>query len=210
VERADEQWRADPVARFGRADCRKHLSQTGRHRACDRTGSRARRRLWTGGDRRHFSTANCLALAGPPDRAPRHQTLSATLDWSYNLLSDVERTVLRRLSVFVAGFTLEVRAACRRRSGNRKGGSLRRCRWSVGEIAGIGRHVGFGYPLPPARHHADLRCDEIDRRRRGGHLAAASRRILSGIAAEGAEQCGFAGGRAAPPWPRISATSGPR
>jgi predicted ATPase/DNA-binding winged helix-turn-helix (wHTH) protein len=50
-----------------------------------------------------------FALRWPGRRTapPRHQTLSATLEWSYNLLSDVERTVLRRLSVFVAGFTLE-------------------------------------------------------------------------------------------------------
>jgi predicted ATPase/DNA-binding winged helix-turn-helix (wHTH) protein len=38
---------------------------------------------------------------------PRHQTLSATFDWSYELLSQPERVVLRRLSVFVGGFQLE-------------------------------------------------------------------------------------------------------
>ncbi len=38
---------------------------------------------------------------------PRHQTMSAALDWSYNLLPDVERAVLRRLSVFVGPFPLE-------------------------------------------------------------------------------------------------------
>jgi predicted ATPase/DNA-binding winged helix-turn-helix (wHTH) protein len=38
---------------------------------------------------------------------PRHQTLRATLDWSYGLLSEAERTVLRRLSIFAGGFTLE-------------------------------------------------------------------------------------------------------
>jgi predicted ATPase/DNA-binding winged helix-turn-helix (wHTH) protein len=50
-----------------------------------------------------------FALRWPGRRTapPRHQTLSATLEWSYNLLSDLERTVLRRLSVFVTGFTLE-------------------------------------------------------------------------------------------------------
>ena len=37
---------------------------------------------------------------------PRHQTLRATLDWSYGLLSETERRVLRRLSVFAGGFTL--------------------------------------------------------------------------------------------------------
>ncbi len=38
---------------------------------------------------------------------PRHQTLNALLDWSYNLLSDQEKVVLCRLSAFVGRFTLE-------------------------------------------------------------------------------------------------------
>jgi predicted ATPase/DNA-binding winged helix-turn-helix (wHTH) protein len=38
---------------------------------------------------------------------PRHQTMSAALEWSYNLLTDLERSVLRRLSVFVGVFSLE-------------------------------------------------------------------------------------------------------
>ena len=36
---------------------------------------------------------------------PRHQTLNAMLDWSYNLLSEREQVVLCRLSVFVGDFT---------------------------------------------------------------------------------------------------------
>jgi predicted ATPase len=38
---------------------------------------------------------------------PRHQTLAAAIDWSYELLPDNERAVLRRLSVFVGAFVLE-------------------------------------------------------------------------------------------------------
>jgi predicted ATPase/DNA-binding CsgD family transcriptional regulator len=38
---------------------------------------------------------------------PRHKTLRATMDWSHDLLSDSERVLFRRLSVFVGGFTLE-------------------------------------------------------------------------------------------------------
>jgi predicted ATPase/DNA-binding winged helix-turn-helix (wHTH) protein len=41
---------------------------------------------------------------------PRHQTLNSMLDWSYNLLSDLEKRVLCRLSVFVGDFT--IKAAC--------------------------------------------------------------------------------------------------
>jgi predicted ATPase len=38
---------------------------------------------------------------------PRHQTLRATLDWGYNLASPTEQTVLRRIAIFRAPFTLE-------------------------------------------------------------------------------------------------------
>lgn len=50
-----------------------------------------------------------LALSWPGQRTaqPRHQTLQATLDWSYELLDMPERTVLCRLSVFVGHFSLE-------------------------------------------------------------------------------------------------------
>jgi len=41
----------------------------------------------------------------------RQQTLRATLDWSHNLLSEVERTLFRRLSVFARGWTLEAAEA---------------------------------------------------------------------------------------------------
>jgi predicted ATPase/DNA-binding winged helix-turn-helix (wHTH) protein len=41
----------------------------------------------------------------------RHQTLRATLDWSFELLNACEKTCLRRLSVFRGGFTLESAAA---------------------------------------------------------------------------------------------------
>lgn len=39
---------------------------------------------------------------------PRQQTLRALIDWSYDLLSDSERTLFRRLSIFSGGFTLEI------------------------------------------------------------------------------------------------------
>ena len=48
-----------------------------------------------------------LLWRGRRTALPRHQTLSATLDWSYNLLSPTERLVLRRLAVFVGAFSLE-------------------------------------------------------------------------------------------------------
>ncbi|MCA6106288.1 ATP-binding protein [Bradyrhizobium cenepequi] len=52
---------------------------------------------------------DAFKLLGEGQRAvlPRHQTLRATFDWSYKLLSDPERMVLRRMSVFAGSFTLE-------------------------------------------------------------------------------------------------------
>ena len=38
---------------------------------------------------------------------PRHQSLAATLDWSYEFLPESECAVLRRLSLFASAFTLE-------------------------------------------------------------------------------------------------------
>jgi predicted ATPase/DNA-binding winged helix-turn-helix (wHTH) protein len=41
----------------------------------------------------------------------RHQTLRAALDWSYDLLPEVERTILNRLAVFAGVFTLDSASA---------------------------------------------------------------------------------------------------
>jgi predicted ATPase/DNA-binding SARP family transcriptional activator len=47
------------------------------------------------------------------DLLPRQQTLRALIDWSYDLLTEAERTLFRRLSVFVGGWTLAAaEAAC--------------------------------------------------------------------------------------------------
>src|SRR5205814_2787577 len=53
-------------------------------------------RLLTGGDR--------TAL-------PRQQTLRALIDWSYELLTEPQRAVFRRLAVFAGGWTLEAAEA---------------------------------------------------------------------------------------------------
>ncbi len=49
-----------------------------------------------------------LLSGGSRTASPRQQTLGALIDWSYDLLSEPERILLRRLSVFVAGRTLEM------------------------------------------------------------------------------------------------------
>jgi predicted ATPase/DNA-binding SARP family transcriptional activator len=48
-----------------------------------------------------------LLSVGTRAALPRHQTLRAIVDWSWDLLDDTERAVLRRLSVFSGGATPE-------------------------------------------------------------------------------------------------------
>jgi predicted ATPase len=68
------------------------------------------------------------AILGWPGRRhdPRHRTLEATLDWSFRLLSDVERRVLARLSVFVGAFTMQAAEAVARDAAGE--------RWAVARI----------------------------------------------------------------------------
>ena len=52
-----------------------------------------------------------LLTGGSRTALPRQQTLKATIDWSYNLLTPVERALLLRLSIFSGGWTLEAAEA---------------------------------------------------------------------------------------------------
>ncbi len=48
-----------------------------------------------------------LLTSGRRTALPKNRTLRATLDWSYGLLSEPERVLLRRLAIFAAAFSLE-------------------------------------------------------------------------------------------------------
>jgi predicted ATPase/class 3 adenylate cyclase len=54
-----------------------------------------------------------LLTTGSRNAVPRQQTLRSLIDWSYDLLSEPERALFRRLSVFARGRTLEaIEAVC--------------------------------------------------------------------------------------------------
>ncbi|HEY1830651.1 MAG TPA: LuxR C-terminal-related transcriptional regulator [Acidimicrobiales bacterium] len=54
-----------------------------------------------------------VLTGGPSGGLPRHRTLRASVDWSYQLLSDAERLLFRRLGIFVGGWSLEaVESVC--------------------------------------------------------------------------------------------------
>jgi non-specific serine/threonine protein kinase len=88
-----------------------------------------------------------LLTEGRRTALPRHQTLRATFDWSYELLPESERVVLRRLSIFAGGFYLGSgacsycerrcpRLECRRgrRALSRQVARRRRCRRRCGAV----------------------------------------------------------------------------
>jgi predicted ATPase len=59
---------------------------------------------------------------GGRDRPARQQTMRATIEWSYNLLSPSEQAIFRRLAVFVGGWTLEAaEAVCGDKETKRQG-----------------------------------------------------------------------------------------
>src|SRR5207248_9712466 len=52
-----------------------------------------------------------LLTGGNRAALPRQQTLQALVEWSHDLLSEPERVLFRRLSVFAGGWTLEAAEA---------------------------------------------------------------------------------------------------
>ena len=68
---------------------------------------------------------------------PRHRTLRAAMDWSYALLSEKERTLLRRCAVFAGGWTLEAAEAALAQAGiDIEGGDAQQ---PSDDLCGLGR-----------------------------------------------------------------------
>src|SRR5207245_9119915 len=104
-----------------------------------------------------------LLTGGSRTALPRHQTLRALIDWSYDLLSERERTLLRRLSIFAGGWTLEAAEAVCSECGVRNA--------ECGIPDGRETPMGAGAPAPFRTPHSALRIPEVlDRseERRGG------------------------------------------
>lgn len=55
----------------------------------------------------HLNEQFRLLVGGDRSALPRQHTMRATLDWSYRLLSESERSLFRRLSVFAGGFEFD-------------------------------------------------------------------------------------------------------
>ena len=79
-----------------------------------------------------------LLTGGRRTALPRQQTLQALIDWSWDLLTDDERRLLRRLSVFAGGCTLEAAAEVARLPGEATSGGDS----SLDTLDTLGRLVG--------------------------------------------------------------------
>ena len=58
-----------------------------------------------------FASQLALQWQGRRDDSPRHQTVEALIDWSHNLLTERDRQVLQRLSVFCGSFAVDAAVA---------------------------------------------------------------------------------------------------
>ena len=117
-----------------------------------------------------------LLTAGSRTALPRHQTLRAIVDWSWDLLDEAERTVLRRLSVFSGGATPGGGGAGVRPRG-RPGRPYRRDRLPGRQVTGHRDRRGRG-PVPAAGDGARLRRGAAGRGGGGGAGPGRARPLL--------------------------------
>ena len=118
-----------------------------------------------------------LSAGWARDVPERQRTMSATLDWSYDLLSEPEKALLRQLSVFAGGFSLEAAEAVDPAVDDDAGNVLR----LLGELVGQSLVAVEALPdanadeprygmLEPVRQYAREKLEE------SGESATASRR----------------------------------
>ena len=112
-----------------------------------------------------------LAAQGRRTAQPRHQTLRATLDWSYDLLAEPEAAVLRRLAVFAGDFSLEAAMAV---AGDLSAATLTDHLVNLISKSLIVADLGGDTPQYPP-----LRAGEAARRRRASRHRATPRRLSS-------------------------------
>jgi non-specific serine/threonine protein kinase len=102
-------------------------------------------------------------LTGGREADRRHRTLRATLDWSFELLSEPERKLFCRLSVFAGGWTLEAAEAVGAGGGIEEGDVVELFLMLVDKslVVSEAEEGGFRYGmLEPIRQYARERLDE--------------------------------------------------
>ena len=124
----------------------------------------------------HLDDRFRLLTSGRRTALPRHQTLGAVLDWSYQLLPEEERAVLRRLSVFAGEFPLEAAVAVAADPGSSE--IVDHIAEPRRQIADRRRSSRRSCSVSPSRHHAPLRPREAEELGRTSTNRPPSRRIF--------------------------------
>lgn len=109
-----------------------------------------------------------LLWRGRRTALPRHQTLNATLDWSYNLLSHDEKVVLQRLSMFVGDFTLAGALAIMDEGDGASSEAIETVASLIAKSHRRDAHHGWSAALSFAGDGSRLRCAEAGREGRCG------------------------------------------
>ena len=133
-----------------------------------------------------------LLTGGHRTALPRHQTLRATLDWSYELLPAIERTVLHRLAVFAGGFTLEAASAVATAADLGAPEVVDSITNLAAKSLVVVEAARRGHALPAARDDAGLRAREAHRERRARPGRPPPRRVLPGSLRAGRDRVGGA------------------
>ena len=131
-------------------------------------------------------------MQGRRTALPRHRTLSATLDWSYDQLPEVEQLVLRRLAIFVGSFTMEAASAVLAQADMPPATIVDAIANLVAKSlvsADVERRDRL---LPAVRGHAGLCADEARGERRARTSRPVACRLLPGRARKGAGGLGDA------------------
>src|SRR5262249_7469755 len=103
-----------------------------------------------------------LLKYGTRTALPRHRTLAAAFDWSYEFLPEDERVLLRRFSVFTGTFTLDSASAV---AADAKTDVVEGVASLVAKSLVSADVGGRGRAISAARCHARLRDAEADRER---------------------------------------------
>ena len=131
-----------------------------------------------------------LLTGGRRTALPRHQTLRATLDWSYELLPEPERVILRRLAIFSGVFSLEAAGAVAASPEIPPAQVIQGLSDLVAKSLVVDRD-GSCRALPPARYDAGLRARKTCRKRRKRAAGASTRRVLPRPLRTGRSRVGY-------------------
>ena len=114
-----------------------------------------------------------LLTGGRRSAVPRQQTLQALIDWSWDLLTETDRRLLGRLSVFAGGCTLEAAAAVTRLHGGDGGAGDDEANALLDTLDGLGRLVDRSLVVADQSGATRYRLLETIRQYAGDRLAGA-------------------------------------